>query len=124
MSLGIYNRLWNLLEEACHKLDFNLATCDVSASVGASSSSGFSQLSLLRVELEAQKNLAAVLSDMLTFITLTVEDPCNNPVYDSLKEDVDKAQKLICDKVISTNPKIKNIYYNKSYIADYSNCET
>ncbi len=44
---------------------------------------------------------------MLTFITLTVEDPCNNPVYDSLKEDVDIAQKLICDKVISTNPKIK-----------------
>lgn len=100
MSLGIYNRLWTLLEEACHNLDFKLASCDASASDGASSNSGFSQLSLLRVELEAQKNLAAVLSEMLTFTALTVEDPCSNPVYASLKEEVDKVQQLICDKVI------------------------
>ena len=102
-----------MLEAACHELDFKLATCDVSTS-GNPSTSRFQKLSLLKVELEAQKNLASVLSEMLTFSTLTNEDPYDNPVYESLKADVDRAQKMICDKVhiyIQT-PNLKKITMN------------
>lgn len=62
-------------------------------------SSPFKTLSQLKTELETQKNFAIVLSEMLTFSTLTMEDPYNSAVYESLKADVAKAEKNICDKV-------------------------
>ena len=98
LSLGIYNRLWTLLEEACHELDFEVATCDIPTSSSDPSTSSFKQLSLLNVELETQKNEAIVLSEMLTFSTLTMEDPYNSHIYESF-DDLAKIQKTICDKV-------------------------
>ncbi len=75
MSLGIFKRLWNLLEDACGELDFKPAI----AYVDTASNSPFDiatlkKLSLMRIELDTQRNYANVVTEMITFYTLTVDD--------------------------------------------------
>ena len=62
------------------------------------------------MELETQKKEAIVLSEMLTFSTLTMEDPYNSHTYESLKDDLAKIQKTICDKYISAESLKKKLH--------------
>ena len=64
------------------------------------------------MELETQKNEAIVLSEMLTFSTLTMEDPYNSHINESLKDDLAKIQKTICDKVYKCKILKKKIALN------------
>lgn len=91
------------MEDACRELDFKLAL----ESAGTGSISDTSQLSismvrklsLAKLERDTLQKLAEVTSEMLTFYSLTVEDPHTDSVYRSLSEDVSTAQKNVADKV-------------------------
>ena len=76
LSLGIFNRLWTLLEEAYNKLDLQLAAdCDGSGTGGAT----FSLYSVLLGErsrvtsqLEAQLSQATMLEQLAIFMNLNL----------------------------------------------------
>ena len=79
-------------------MDFKLAV-EHEGSDGAphsESSSSFRSLSVLKMDLETQSKYANLVAEMLTFTTLTAEDPCNS---DSLKAELAVVQKRIKDMV-------------------------
>ena len=100
LSLEIFNRLWKLLEEACRELDFRLAV-EHEGSVSDShsmSSSSFKRLSLLKMELETQDKYANLITEMMTYSTLSV-DSGNSDILDSFRAELTVAQKGIHDTV-------------------------
>ena len=67
LSLGIFNRLWTLLEEACTELDLRLAgESHGSPGIGGLTFSHYSvileQMSSLKVQIESQTSHARVLN--------------------------------------------------------------
>ena len=82
-------------------MDFKLAV-EHEGSDGAphsESSSSFRSLSILKMDLETQSKYANLVAEMLTFTTLTAEDPCNSNMHDSLKAELSVVQKRIKDMV-------------------------
>ena len=67
LFLGIFDRLWNLLEEACKEIDFQ---CAVEGSSGDTSVEGFRKLCSLKMDIETQQKYHSVLTEMLTFSLL------------------------------------------------------
>ncbi len=90
MSLGIFNRLWTLLEEACSELDFKLSS-------RGSSSPSFKKLGDMRVELQTERNYADLITQMITFHTLAVDSA--DDLCDQLKADLATSQLFISEKV-------------------------
>ena len=110
LSLGIFNRLWTLLEEACSELDFKLAiSCDDTTTTinPQIDSTAIKTLSAMRVDLQTQRNYANVITEMVTFYTLTVDGA--NDICMRLKEDLAKTQQCISDKVPNTSYYIQNL---------------
>lgn len=98
MSLGIFNRLWTLLEDACSELDFKLATAGVdTASTSHIDSTVLRKLSTMRIELSTQRNYASLITEMITFYTLTADGASD--ICENLREDLAKTQQCISDKV-------------------------
>ena len=80
LSLGIFNRLWTLLEEACTELDLRLAgESHGSAGLGGSTFKQYSvilkQMSSLKVQFESQVSHARVLEQVAVFTHLTLSNP-------------------------------------------------
>lgn len=70
MSLGIFKRIWTLLEEACIDLDFKLALHGHdSSSDPVCDNYTINQISALRVELQIQQSYADILKEMITVYT-------------------------------------------------------
>ena len=67
LSLGIFDRLWTLLEGACKEIDF---LCAVDGA-GDTSVEGFRKLSSLKNDIETQQKYIDVLTEILTFSLLT-----------------------------------------------------
>ena len=80
LSLGIFNRLWTLLGEACTELDLKLAECSGSGdniSAGESYSHYIALLkrrSLLRMEMETQQGYVKVMDQLVTYTALALPD--------------------------------------------------
>lgn len=83
MSLGIFNRLWSLLEDACIELDF-LSGC--SGNDFTLQASTFQRRSLLKMELECQRNFEKLMNQMLTYAILTIPDEESEVIKDLKKE--------------------------------------
>ncbi len=100
LSLGIFNRIWKLLENSCQELDFkrSLEVCGASHSVGGHCSS-IQKLSSVRAEIEVQKKYGSVLSEMLTYCVLTSNSGGTNELEDSLKAELAEIEKNIKIKV-------------------------
>ncbi len=63
------------MEDACGELDFKLAMAYVdSASNSPFDTATLKKLSLMRIELDTQRNYAKVVTEMITFYTLTADD--------------------------------------------------
>lgn len=80
LSLGIFNRLWTLLEEACTSLDLRLAEENHGPSgTGGHTFNEYSivleQRSSLKVQLESQVSHAELLEQLATYLSLSVPDP-------------------------------------------------
>ncbi len=100
LSLGIFNRLWKLLENSCQELDFkrSLEISSASHSVGGHCND-IHKLSSLRAEIEVQKKYGSVLSDMLTYCVLTSNTGGTNELEDSLKAELAEIDQNIQIKV-------------------------
>ena len=103
LSLGIYNRLWSLLGDACNELDLILAE---SSPDNISSNSTYSQyVSLIRrkselqSELHDQQDYLTVLNEMVTFSSISLPDAEHNDVLKELRKDVDATTASLNNKV-------------------------
>ena len=80
LSLGIFNRLRNLLEDACKQLDVKIAEANLGSGAGGGStfqlySAALQQHSSLKSQLESQEEQVAVLEQLSMFRTLSLPDP-------------------------------------------------
>ena len=106
LSLGIFNRLWTLLEEQCKALDFSL---DIEGAGSARSfhtagAGALQKRTELMLQLETDTKCTELLSDLLTYTTLTVEDFSSNSFYTSTKEEMDATRRRITDTVHLQSP--------------------
>jgi len=95
LSLGILDRLWNLLEAECKEIDFQCAIA--AGSSGNSSVEGFRKLSTLKMEVSAQQKYHEVLTQMLTFGLLngpSVEDTVES-INVEMAQTVDKIKDMV-----------------------------
>ena len=83
LSLGIFNHLWTLLEEACTELDLRLATelrgiPGLSGVTFARYSIPLERLSQLKSRLVSQTCHAELLEQLATYMSLSLPDPENS----------------------------------------------
>ncbi len=71
LSLGVFNRLWTLLENSCKELDFSLATDGSSAaSFPGAGADVFTKWSNIKIEYRTSEQYKKVVSDLLTYTQL------------------------------------------------------
>jgi hypothetical protein len=90
LSLGIFNRIWTLLEEACIEMDFKLA--EAGGGGGSSSfntyyESTLGRRSTLKLELETQQSYVAHIDEMITYTTLMMPGADDSDFLDGMREE-------------------------------------
>ena len=89
LSLGIYNRLYNLLENSCQEFDLQLAASSESDIGGGSYqrySRALKRLTYLEEELQKLDEKAEMFAELMTHLMLTVEDYMENMVVQGVME--------------------------------------
>lgn len=100
LSLGIFNRLWTLLEKRCKELDFSLAIEGASASgFSGDSADMLTKWSNLQLEVKTSIQYADVISDLLTYSSVTVDDVTASPFHNSLVAELESAHRRRKDLV-------------------------
>lgn len=101
MSLGIFNRLWTLLEDRCKELDFSLATEDTPATSNfpGVSADTIKKWSNLQLELDTAMKYSGVVSDLLAYTSVSVEDVSKCAYYQNIVEELESAKKHTKDLV-------------------------
>jgi len=107
LSLGIFNRLWNLLEDACKEIDFQ---CVVE---GCSDTSleGFRKFYSLKMDMEAQQTYRSLLSEMRAFSMLT------DSSMPELDAEMAHTQERVKD-MVNNYKHDKHILYLLKYVVD------
>ena len=96
ITLGIFYRLWCLLEEECHQLDLELATRSVAPqSIDRASFSEYSAAIKKQAELKEKKfeldRYATSLKAGIAQIATQVSDPATNPLLLALENEANSA---------------------------------
>ena len=106
MSLGIYNRLWSLLGNACNELDLKLAE---SSQENITSHSTYTQYvglirrkSELQTEMDDKNNYIIVMTEMVTFASITLPDAEQSSMLEELRKDADDTHTSLNNMVISS----------------------
>ncbi len=89
MSLGIFSRLYELLEEECHSLDLQLAhstSSDNSESSFAKYSAALTELCRREKELQSHKQHTEAVEQIITYLALALPDAESNPQLDQARE--------------------------------------
>lgn len=112
LSLGIFNRLWTLLENCCKDLTSywpqkSLATSFVGATVDT-----LAKLSNLKLELKTSTQYSEVISDLLMYATISTDDVSTSPFLKSLSDELAQADQRTKDLV--------NIIHVYHYIANHN----
>lgn len=103
LSLGIYNRIWDLLCDACHDLDLQLAHVSGGGGncVGDSSFTRYSNAlhrrSSLKLELQTQESYGTVINQMITYALLS--SPTDEDFLSGLRKEAATTQQAIRDMV-------------------------
>lgn len=97
MSLGIYDRLWELLEAACTELDLLLAEHMSGGGVGVGNTYGDYVIALrkreeLKNSLAVEENRATTMEQMVTFFSLTIQTPSGNQQLSTLRQEASKVR--------------------------------
>ena len=107
MSLGIFNRLFTLLEGECQHLDALLASKQGGEGVGGATfqryTSALKELSQLKEQRDNEQKKATLLSQLSTHLSLTVMEPQQNPVIQRLRQEASAAQGNLSTLVTSHN---------------------
>ena len=111
--LGIFTKLFHLLEALCCQLDLDLAhhTTDVDSSSFCKYSQALQRLPLLHTELESTQHSQEVLQQIATYVALTngEKDPL---AVDLLKQSAEKnksVKALVCYDATQKSD-VKNVY--------------
>ena len=85
ITLGVFYRLWSLLEKACHQLDLELAKRTAPLSVDRQSFSEYAVIVRDLASLKEEKNELTVytvnLNSQLVQVGSQLPDPDNHPLY-------------------------------------------
>ena len=104
LSLGIFDRRWTLLEQCCKELDFSLATDGSSAtSFPGASADLLTNLSNLKLEFSTSAQYKKVISDLLTYITISTEDVSADLYHKSLVDELEAVKRRTKDLVKFTH---------------------
>lgn len=103
LSLGIYNRIWSLFTGACTELDLKLVDAINASEPGPSSSSSthdhfsssLQKMSLLEMEVDTQRNYAAVLDEMVTYSLLTLPNAQTSTHVRQLRKSAEASHKTL-----------------------------
>lgn len=111
LTLGIYNRLWSLLEDACAELDLRLAASGDSGEGGLSYSlysSRLKQRSELQSQLQTQLGYASVAEQLATYLSMSLPNPESNQTLQGLLKEAAAARKKADEmvKVVSKADKL------------------
>ncbi len=82
LSLGIFGRLYDLLEEECHSLDLQLAhstSSDNSESSFTQYAAALSELCRKEEELQSHKQHTAVVEQIITYLAVVLPNAESNP---------------------------------------------
>jgi len=102
MSLGIYDRLWELLEGACTQLDLLLAE---HSSVGGTDNSFQEYVAALKKKEQLEQKLkvaeqrVTAIDQIVTFFSLNSPDPAHNQNLKLLREASSKSLLEVADVV-------------------------
>ena len=99
LSLGIFNRLYNLLEEACHELDLLLAE-HISGEQGSGTShdqysSALHQLSELKERLGVERQAADLAEQVNTYLVLTLPDTQESQQMQALRQEASARRRRV-----------------------------
>ena len=99
LSLGIYDRLWNLLCDACHELDLKLAGLggNDDGSIFSRYSNAIQRRSTLELEIETQKNYVTLIDQMATYAM--INSGLTNDFVTGLKSEAATTRHIIHDLV-------------------------
>ncbi len=98
LSLGIFNRIWNLLEDNCQELDFK-CSLEVSGNASVSDCEHLRKLSSLKAEIEVETKYSSVLSEMITYTMLSSDLSTTSELLESLEAKLDETNLNIQTKV-------------------------
>ena len=102
LSLGIFDRIWTLLEENCTELDLKLAESsgsDLGGSTFSDYSGALKERSLLLLELNNQKSFAALTDQLATYFTLSLANPQTSDRLSEMKKTAAATHKRISEMV-------------------------
>ena len=111
LSLGIFNRLYDLLEDACEQLDLELAEKSNTAAFGGASFQRYAELLQQLRQLQGEQTAASeklkVLSQLLTYLLVSVTDPNGSLAVTRLRQELASTQQhltslvnLLCTEII------------------------
>ena len=91
LSLGIFNRLYELLEDTCEELDLQLAS-KTSTAIGGSSFQRYAemlkQLTQLRTDHEAAVQKQTLLTQLLSYLLVSVTAPDDSLAVTRLRQEL------------------------------------
>ncbi len=99
LSLGIFNRLWELLKNSVVDLDISLAECSESDFDEPAFRELLKRKAIVTSEIESQKSYASLLDEMATYHCLTLLNPQTNSFVEELKKEASIALKKKSDMV-------------------------
>ena len=112
MSLGIFNRLFNLLEEECKQLDLEMAAKQSGEDLGGSTFQRYvaalKQLSSLKEQHGNEQQRNTLFTQLATYLSLTLPNPQQSPAVQQLRKEASLAQKQL-DALVSVNAIIQQV---------------
>jgi hypothetical protein len=91
LSLGIFNRLWTLLEEACTELDLWHLAANSSNTGVDHCASALRKLSQLKARHDLEDHRAQLLKELVTYFSLQLPNPSTNAPFLLLRQEASKA---------------------------------
>ena len=105
LSLGIFDRLYTLLEQACQELDLQLAEQEGAAELGGASFQEYAtvlkRLSQLREEHTNETQKATILTQQVTFFSLSVSTPEKDQAVQEARKEAHTAKRQLGTMVIN-----------------------
>ena len=103
ISLGIFGRLFHLLEQSCHELDLRLA--ETTQQEGSGSFAHYCAALHKRQELKEKRDRratqAATLEQLVGLLALTLPGADTNPILSSLRQQATEHRR-VCQQLVST----------------------
>ena len=104
ISLGIFNRLWELLENACNELDLHLAEFEEGGDFGNTfekCASALKKRDALKLALPQKEQTASTVEQLVTFFSMTLPNASTNVTLINLRQQASKAR-LEADALVIT----------------------